>query len=266
MMDLHDDGELFSLKWNNFQKNVSNQFEKLREDEDLVDVTFACDGKMIGVHKLILFACSPYFKELLKVFFFHCEMKLIFFINHFFFVFKQNKGSHSIFYMNHVKFEILKAIVDYMYLGEVEIRNDNLQEFMKTAENLQIRGLTSEKDLFKTKEQNNHENMDGIKRQQNHNSTRNSKRTKIQNSVLMNSIHDEHLNIDGNFESTSLEDNSVHLPKSEVDEYVEDEQYSIQNLTESEVTEVDGSVLLSDYDQEPGTSQMNQKIGKFFYF
>lgn len=67
MMDLHDDGELFSLKWNNFQKNVSSQFEKLREDEDLVDVTFACDGKMIGVHKLILFACSPYFKELLKV-------------------------------------------------------------------------------------------------------------------------------------------------------------------------------------------------------
>lgn len=66
-MDLHDDGELFSLKWNNFQKNVSSQFEKLRDDEDLVDVTFACDGKMIGVHKLILFACSPYFKELLKV-------------------------------------------------------------------------------------------------------------------------------------------------------------------------------------------------------
>lgn len=168
--------------------------------------------------------------------------------------------------MNHVKFDILKAIVDYMYLGEVEIRNDNLQEFMKTAENLQIRGLTSEKDLFKTKEQNNHENIDGIKRPQNQNSTRNSKRNKInsQNNVLINSLHDEHLNIDGNFENTSLEENSVHLPKSEIDEYVEDEHYSIQNLAESEVTEVDGSALLSvsDYDQEPGTSQMNQKMGK----
>lgn len=152
--------------------------------------------------------------------------------------------------MNHVKFEILKAIVDYMYLGEVEIRNDNLQEFMKTAENLQIRGLTSEKDLFKTKEQNNHENIDGIKRPQNHNSIRNSKRIKMNSNSLMNNLHDEHLNIDGSFESTShdLEENSSvhHLPKSEIDEYVEDgEHYSIQNLTESEATEVDGSALLS---------------------
>lgn len=166
--------------------------------------------------------------------------------------------------MNHVKFEILKAIVDYMYLGEVEIRNDNLQEFMKTAENLQIRGLTSEKDLFKTKEQNNHENIDGIKRPQNHNSTRNSKRIKMnsQSNILMNSLHDEP-NIVGNFESTSLEENS---PKLEIDEYAEDEHYSIPNLTEGEVTEVDGSTLLSvsDYDQEPGTSQMNQKMGKIF--
>lgn len=193
--------------------------------------------------------------------------------------------------MNHVKFEILKAIVDYMYLGEVEIRNDNLQEFMKTAENLQIRGLTSEKDLFKAKEHNNHENIDGIKRpHQNHNSTRNSKRNKMNShsNVMMNSLHDEHLNIDGGFESTSrdLEENSTHLPKSEIDEYVEDgEHYSIQNLTEGEATEVDTSALLSgmwfiqiflffklntnfhsvsDYDQEPGTSQMNQKMGNIF--
>lgn len=193
--------------------------------------------------------------------------------------------------MNHVKFEILKAIVDYMYLGEVEIRNDNLQEFMKTAENLQIRGLTSEKDLFKAKEQNNHESIDGTKRpHQNHNSNRNSKRNKMNShsNVLMNSLHDEHLTIDGGFESTSrdMDENSAHLPKSEIDEYVEDgEHYSIQNLTEGEATEVDGSALLSgmcifrifylvklntnfhsvsDYDQEPGTSQMNQKMGKIF--
>ena len=59
--------ELFYLKWNNFQKNVSTQFEKLREDDDLVDITFACEGRMLTAHKLVLFACSPYFKELLKV-------------------------------------------------------------------------------------------------------------------------------------------------------------------------------------------------------
>lgn len=59
--------ELFYLKWQNFQKNVSKQFERLRRDDDLVDITFACDGKEIRAHKLVLFACSPYFKQLLKV-------------------------------------------------------------------------------------------------------------------------------------------------------------------------------------------------------
>lgn len=62
-----NDNELFYLKWHNFQKNVSKQFERLREDDDLVDITFACDGKQIRAHKLVLFACSPYFKQLLKV-------------------------------------------------------------------------------------------------------------------------------------------------------------------------------------------------------
>lgn len=46
--------------------------------------------------------------------------------------------------MNDVKYEILKAILEYMYLGEVHITNDNLKEFIKTAEGLQIRGLSKD--------------------------------------------------------------------------------------------------------------------------
>uniref|UniRef100_A0A182VGZ4 BTB domain-containing protein n=1 Tax=Anopheles merus TaxID=30066 RepID=A0A182VGZ4_ANOME len=114
--------ELFYLKWNNFQKNVSTQFEKLREDDDLVDITFACEGRMLTAHKLVLFACSPYFKELLK----------------------KNPSPHPVFFMNDVKYDVLKAILQYMYLGEVHITNENLKEFIKTAEGLQIRGLSKE--------------------------------------------------------------------------------------------------------------------------
>lgn len=61
--------ELFYLKWNNFQMNINNQFERLRSNDELVDITFACEGRRIGAHRLILFACSPYFKDLLKVIF-----------------------------------------------------------------------------------------------------------------------------------------------------------------------------------------------------
>lgn len=114
--------ELFYLKWNNFQKNVSTQFEKLREEDDLVDITFACEGKKLTAHKLVLFACSPFFKELLK----------------------KNPSPHPVFFMNDVKYDVLKAILEYMYLGEVHITNENLKDFIKTAEGLQIRGLSKE--------------------------------------------------------------------------------------------------------------------------
>lgn len=61
------DDQLFCLRWNNFQTNFTSQFEVLRAEEDFVDVTLACEGKRIKAHKLVLSACSPYFKELLKV-------------------------------------------------------------------------------------------------------------------------------------------------------------------------------------------------------
>lgn len=59
--------DLFCLKWSNFQNSVSSEFKKLREDDDLVDITFACEGGTYGAHKLVLFACSPYLKAVLKV-------------------------------------------------------------------------------------------------------------------------------------------------------------------------------------------------------
>jgi hypothetical protein len=39
----------------------------LRDVEDFVDVTLACDGKSFTAHKMVLSACSPYFRHLLKV-------------------------------------------------------------------------------------------------------------------------------------------------------------------------------------------------------
>lgn len=63
-----DNSNLFCLKWSNFQKNVSNEFKKIQMDEDLVDITFVCgEGESFGAHKLVLFACSPFLKRLLKV-------------------------------------------------------------------------------------------------------------------------------------------------------------------------------------------------------
>jgi len=57
----------FSLRWNNYLRHITCAFDSLRSDEDLVDVTLSCEGKRIRAHKMLLSACSTYFRDLFKV-------------------------------------------------------------------------------------------------------------------------------------------------------------------------------------------------------
>ena len=40
----------------------------LKEEEDFIDVTLSCEESQYTAHKVVLSACSPYFRKLLKVF------------------------------------------------------------------------------------------------------------------------------------------------------------------------------------------------------
>ena len=57
----------FRLRWDNFSQSVASSFRRLKEEEDFVDVTLACNSKQFTAHKVVLSACSPYFRRLLKV-------------------------------------------------------------------------------------------------------------------------------------------------------------------------------------------------------
>ena len=61
----------FRLRWDNFSQSVVSSFRRLKEEEDFVDVTLACNSKQFTAHKVVLSACSPYFRRLLKVRFYH---------------------------------------------------------------------------------------------------------------------------------------------------------------------------------------------------
>ena len=58
--------EKLCLKWNDFQDLVQVSFAELRADTDFTDVTLACEDQSIKAHKVVLSACSPFFKKLLK--------------------------------------------------------------------------------------------------------------------------------------------------------------------------------------------------------
>ena len=55
------------LKWDNFQSILTDTFDQLRQSEDFVDVTLACEGRTIKAHRVVLSACSSYFKHIFKV-------------------------------------------------------------------------------------------------------------------------------------------------------------------------------------------------------
>merc|ERR1712208_259969 len=97
----------------------------LREDNDFVDVTLVCeDGQQVEAHKVILASSSPFFQKLLG----------------------RNKHPHPLIYMRGVKSDDLLAIVDFLYCGEANVFQENLDSFLAVAEELQLKGLMGKPD------------------------------------------------------------------------------------------------------------------------
>jgi len=112
--------EKFCLRWNDFESNISSAFRELRDDKDFFDVTLACDDDQIQAHKLILSACSPFFRH----------------------VFRRNPHQHPLLYLKNVKYTDLQAVLNFMYHGEVNVAQEELNSFLTVAEDLRVKGLT----------------------------------------------------------------------------------------------------------------------------
>ena len=123
--------EKLCLQWNDFQDSVKNAFGHLRDTTDFIDVTLACeDGRQIKAHKVILGALSPFFQRILKG------------IEH----------NHPLIYMKGVRSDDLTAVIDFLYYGEANVYQENLDSFLSIAEELQLKGLEGSKDQHKSNE------------------------------------------------------------------------------------------------------------------
>ena len=116
-----DTSEKLCIQWNDFKENTFSTFRELREDREFTDVTLACeDGQQIEAHKVVLVSSSPFFMELLK----------------------KNRHPHPLIYMRGLRSEDLMAIMDFLYLGEANVLQDNLDSFLALAEELRLKGLS----------------------------------------------------------------------------------------------------------------------------
>ena len=114
--------EKFSLKWNDFQSTVSSSFKTLRQEEDLFDVTLVSDDDVqISAHKLVLSASSSFFKSILR----------------------KNSHPQPFIYLSRINSTNLGFILDYIYQGEVQIFQEQLDAFLDVAQKLKVSGLIS---------------------------------------------------------------------------------------------------------------------------
>jgi len=112
--------EKFCLRWNDFESNISVAFRELREEKDFFDVTLACDDSQVQAHKVILSACSPFFRNILR----------------------RNPHQHPLLYLKGVKYKELLSVLNFMYQGEVNVAQEELNSFLAVAEDLRVKGLT----------------------------------------------------------------------------------------------------------------------------
>ncbi|XP_031629991.1 zinc finger protein 131-like [Contarinia nasturtii] len=111
--------QAFCLRWNNFQSNMLNVFERLFLDERFVDVTLACDGQLIKAHKMVLSASSSYFHE----------------------IFTTTPCPHPVIILKDIPLKDLRKILEFMYKGEINVCKQEISSLLAIAETLHVRGL-----------------------------------------------------------------------------------------------------------------------------
>jgi len=115
--------EQYCLKWNSYKSSVTSAFKKLRENQEFVDVTLSSEGKSCQAHRVVLSASSPYFRDLLG---------------------GLQAWQHPVLLLRDVPYSDLVAVLEFVYVGQVNITQNRLQSFLKTAQYLQISGLVEE--------------------------------------------------------------------------------------------------------------------------
>ena len=116
--------EKFNLTWKDFENCTSNSFRGFMSRQEFVDVTLMCDdSSQIRAHKVLLSACSEFFKNILV---------------------KTSHQQHTVMYIDSVTHQELQNIISFMYFGETTITQEEFTNFMRAAQKLQIKGLSEQ--------------------------------------------------------------------------------------------------------------------------
>ena len=115
--------EKLCLQWNDFKENVNSAFGKLRDDKEFTDVTLVCeDGQQMKAHKVIMASSSPFFEKILQ----------------------KSKHTHPLIYLRGFQSKDFASILDFLYFGEANVYQEDLDSFLAIAEEIKLKGLTGQ--------------------------------------------------------------------------------------------------------------------------
>ena len=117
-------GEKLRIRYNAFESNIREELHDIRNDGDFFDVTLVCEDGQIQAHKLVISACSPFFKK----------------------IFQCNPQPHPLLYLKDITIGHLQSVLDFMYHGEIFIFQENIDSFLAVAQELKVKGLTMSQD------------------------------------------------------------------------------------------------------------------------
>ena len=117
-MNLPDTGYLL-FQHSNIHASFAESFQDLRTGGEFLDVTLACEDEAVEAHKVIISACSPFFRKALT----------------------KSKHPHPYIYLKGVHHQDLLSLIAYMYKGETSVSAENVNRFLEAARELQIKGL-----------------------------------------------------------------------------------------------------------------------------
>jgi len=123
------------LKSSEFESNIRDAFRELREEQDFFNVTLVCDeGEQIEAHKIVLSAGSHFFRDILR----------------------KAKHASPFIYLKGINRFDLKYLLDFLYNGEIDIGQEELNSFLETAKALKVKGLESNETKFNENEVEEH--------------------------------------------------------------------------------------------------------------
>lgn len=135
----------FSLYWDNFNNNLVNGFYESLCSGELVDVTLVAEGQFVEAHRLVLSVCSPYFRKM----FTHIPI-----------------NQHAIVFLKDVSYTALRDLIQFIYCGEINIKQDALPVFISTAEALQVKGWTDTQSVHHALQSHNTNLLNNLSQEQ----------------------------------------------------------------------------------------------------